>query len=332
MKICVSIKATDEIAPLVKAGADEFYCGVIPWQWRKRYKGFFLNRREDIKCNYSSYKELKVSISLARELGRPVYVTFNAPFYPQILYPELEKIIIKVLSFRPAGVIVGDPGLLLWLKEKGINANIVLSAEFGIFNLYDVKCALGLNNNIKRIVFQRYLSIPEMKDIISHHPNYDYEAFVLDERCPFAGPYCFASHDRKLGENMCQSIMDAKPQILFAQRKPISYFNKVYENICLYYKRENFNSLFNIKGIELNEEDWPVNCGLCHLKALKKAGIKYLKIAGRARSLRFRVRMVEIAKKTASGQYNKDEIKELFVKHYRGSFKENCKYKHLCYY
>ena len=42
MKIVAGLGSIDEYIPYVKAGADEFFCGYVPYSWTEKYEHFCL--------------------------------------------------------------------------------------------------------------------------------------------------------------------------------------------------------------------------------------------------------------------------------------------------
>lgn len=47
MKIVAGLGSVDEYIPYVQAGADELFCGYVPYNWTKKYGTVLpLNRRE----------------------------------------------------------------------------------------------------------------------------------------------------------------------------------------------------------------------------------------------------------------------------------------------
>ena len=52
MKIVAGLGSIDEYERFVKAGADEFFCGYVPYSWSKKYGTVLpLNRREVLCYN-----------------------------------------------------------------------------------------------------------------------------------------------------------------------------------------------------------------------------------------------------------------------------------------
>ena len=51
MKLTVGLGSIDQCIRFVKAGADEFFCGYVPYSWSEKYGTVLpLNRREVLSC------------------------------------------------------------------------------------------------------------------------------------------------------------------------------------------------------------------------------------------------------------------------------------------
>jgi len=60
MKILAPLNSPREIRPLLEAGADEIYCGVLAREWKDRYTNVgSINRREWSTSNLNTYQELE---------------------------------------------------------------------------------------------------------------------------------------------------------------------------------------------------------------------------------------------------------------------------------
>ena len=63
MKITAGLGSIDEYERFVQAGADEFFCGYVPFSWAEKYGTVMpLNRREVLCCNVQlgAYSELEI--------------------------------------------------------------------------------------------------------------------------------------------------------------------------------------------------------------------------------------------------------------------------------
>ena len=68
------------IKDLAEAGADEVFCGCVPYEWNKKYGTLFpLNRREVLYYNVHicSLEEMKILKKMVDVYKVPVNITFN---------------------------------------------------------------------------------------------------------------------------------------------------------------------------------------------------------------------------------------------------------------
>lgn len=82
MKITAGLGSIDEYERFVQAGADEFFCGYVPFSWAERYGTVMpLNRREVFCYNVQlgAYSELEI-------LSRMVENIKNRCILPSIRY------------------------------------------------------------------------------------------------------------------------------------------------------------------------------------------------------------------------------------------------------
>ena len=84
MKIVAGLGAVDEYIRFAEAGADEFFCGYVPYEWSREYgTALALNRREvlNYQVQLGSFSELEILAKLVRAYGRPVHLAFNSLYY-----------------------------------------------------------------------------------------------------------------------------------------------------------------------------------------------------------------------------------------------------------
>ena len=77
MKIIAGLGSIDEYVRYVEAGADEFFCGYVPYEWNKKYGTVLpLNRREVFCSNVQlgSLSELEILAGMIRKYDKPVHL------------------------------------------------------------------------------------------------------------------------------------------------------------------------------------------------------------------------------------------------------------------
>ena len=88
MKITAGLGSVDDYLPYVEAGADEFFCGYVPYEWMKNGGLTYpLNRREVLYYNVQigSESEMEILAALVRRKKKIVTVAF-IPYGIFIIY------------------------------------------------------------------------------------------------------------------------------------------------------------------------------------------------------------------------------------------------------
>ena len=119
MKITAGLGSVDDYLPYVEAGADEFFCGYVPYEWMKNGGLTYpLNRREVLYYNVQigSESEMEILAALVRRKKKIVTVALNGLFYAPHQYPMIEALIKRLFHMGFSTFIVGDMALLVFLK------------------------------------------------------------------------------------------------------------------------------------------------------------------------------------------------------------------------
>ena len=96
MKIIAGLGSVDEYIPYVQAGADELFCGYVPYNWTKKYGTVLpLNRREVLAYNVQlgSFSELEILSAMIRKYRKPVHIAMNSLYYIPEQYEEIADIV-----------------------------------------------------------------------------------------------------------------------------------------------------------------------------------------------------------------------------------------------
>ena len=336
MKITAGLGSVEEYERFVYAGADEFFCGYVPYEWSERYGTVMpLNRREVLSYNVQigSFSEMEILAKMMKTYGRPVHLTFNSLYYLPEQYPEIAETINRCMEIGFRSYIIADPALILYLRQNHINCEIHLSGETAEVNRGMVDFFRKMQ--LKRVIFHRKNTIEDMRSIIAHQrrketPGHklEFEAFALNERCQFTGAYCNSLHCDEMGY-LCRV-----PYRLGAMNT-----RKVQESTKLDKYQEEISAT-----AASDESDKPedcqddagylcgeTGCGLCALYQLQEAGITHLKLVGRGnytdfmekdiRNLRRALSILEVS--GSNDTYRQNLKKELFP--YGCS--KNCYYK-----
>lgn len=282
MKLTVGLGSVDEYIRFSEAGADEFFCGYVPYSWTKKYDTMMpLNRREVLCSNVQlgAFSELEILSSMIRDYQRPVHLTFNSLFYLPEQYPEIAKIMKACMCLGFQSYIIADPALILYLREHNIDCEIHLSGETGEVNSRMVDFFQQFS--LKRVIFHRKSSFDDMKAVINAEKSYgglraetEFEAFILNEMCQFTGAFCNSLHCDELG-HLCRIPYWLKP---LKESCTGSSFRQLRPSVPA------ASSQTDVP----NDSDLPegylcgaTGCGLCALYRLREIGITHLKLVGR---------------------------------------------------
>ena len=279
MKIVAGLGSIDEYIKFAEAGADEFFCGYVPYSWSQKYGTVLpLNRREVLCYNVQlgAFSELEILSGMMKKYEKPVHLTFNSLYYIPEQYPEIAGIISQCIKIGFHSYIIADPALMVYLRENGINCEIHLSGECGEINSQMVASLAKMR--LKRVIFHRKNTFEDMKAVVDKCGKKDgtegvpeFEAFVLNEMCQFTGAFCNSLHCDEMGY-LCRVSYwlgtvrngDAVPEKIMALQEQA-------------WDQEPDLKAYDEFGYLCGE----TGCGLCALYQLKQAGITHLKLVGR---------------------------------------------------
>ncbi|MBE6050106.1 MAG: peptidase U32 [Clostridium sp.] len=319
MKIVAGLGAIDDYIDLVNAGADEVFCGYVPYEWNKKYGNLFpLNRREVLYYNVQigSLNDMKILKRMVDKYGVPVTITFNYLYYLEEQYDLIEKIINDLINIGFNEFIISDIALIIYLREKGIECKIQLSGEAAEINSLSIKFFNKLN--ISRYIFHRKNTLQDMESCIKNNiiQNTEYEAFMLNERCHYTGAFCNSLHCDELS-HLCKV-----PYKMAKTNETANRFEAVDNKFDEYYNKQDLEDDFDEEPY-YEEDSYLVGstgCGLCVLMDLKKAGVTHLKVVGRGnfkdlmikdvKNLKKAINMIDTAED--SSDYEENVKREIF--------------------
>ena len=327
MKIVAGMGSIDDYIRLVKAGADEFFCGYVPYEWNKEYGTLFpLNRREVLYYNIqiSSLEDMKILKSMVDIYRVPVSITFNYLYYLEEQYKIIEDIMQDLIEIGFDEFIIADIALIVYLKEKNIKCKIHLSGEAAEINSLSIEFFNKLN--ISRYVFHRKNTIEDMKSCIRNNTvkNLQYEAFILNEMCHYSGAFCSSLHCDELA-HLCKM-----PYGLVKINSVANNFSEVDKNLEIYYEELDKETLYFEDEDEEKYTLGNTGCGICALKKLKEVGVTHLKVVGRGKYIDDMEKDI-IGLKKAISMIENINIEEEYEATIKGKlFKGNCSSN--CYY
>ena len=324
MKIVAGLGSIDEYETFVKAGADEFFCGYVPFSWAEKYGVIHpLNRREVLFYNVQigSMSELQILKKMVDYYGKPVELTFNSIYYTGEQYPVIAEIITQCMAAGFENFIIADPALMLYLRQQKINCGIHLSGETAEVNRGMLEQMLPFG--IRRVIFHRKNSLEDMQSCIKEADfPHEYEAFILNELCHFSGAFCNSLHCDEL-THLCRVPYELgnlhKKEETDAAQKDVAETDRIQEK--------------EGKGLPLDEDGYltgSTGCGLCALYRMKQVGITHLKLVGRGNYTDFMEKDIRQLRKVLDILENSDSEAQYQKKMKASFFPEGCSQN--CYY
>ena len=334
MKIVVGLGSIDEYIKFAEAGADEFFCGYVPYSWSKKYGTVLpLNRREVLCYNVQlgAFSELEILSGMMKKYEKPVHLTFNSLYYIPEQYPEIAGIISQCIKIGFHSYIIADPALMVYLRENGINCEIHLSGECGEINSQMVASLAKMR--LKRVIFHRKNTFEDMKAVVDKCGKKDgteripeFEAFVLNEMCQFTGAFCNSLHCDEMGY-LCRVPYWKKPMSFSESKLEKQEKNRPGENISI----SEWDSASELTN-PVSEDGYlcgATGCGLCTLKRLSDAGITHLKLVGRGNYTDFMERDIRNLRRTLEILEDSSTEEEYIRAMKAELFPNGC--SHMCY-
>lgn len=324
MKIVAGLGSIDEYETFVKAGADEFFCGYVPFSWAEKYGVIHpLNRREVLFYNVQigSMSELQILKKMVDYYGKPVELTFNSIYYTGEQYPVIAEIITQCMAAGFENFIIADPALMLYLRQQKINCGIHLSGETAEVNRGMLEQMLPFG--IRRVIFHRKNSLEDMQSCIKEADfPHEYEAFILNELCHFSGAFCNSLHCDEL-THLCRVPYELgnlhKKEETDAAQKDVAETDRIQGK--------------EGKGLPLDEDGYltgSTGCGLCALYRMKQVGITHLKQVGRGNYTDFMEKDIRQLRKVLDILENSDSEAQYQKKMKASLFPDGCSQN--CYY
>lgn len=267
MEICTGIKDIESLKIYIKAGATEFYGGVIDELWLNQYNyAIALNRRPWKESNFSTFDELGEAIKIAHDNNCKVFYTLNEHIYNKKQLELIKVQLEKLIKINVDAIIISDIGLIDFLRKNGFINEIHISTGGIALNRNAVKLYRDYLE-VDRVVLPRNLSIDEINSIAHSIDNIDYEIFIKNEGCTYIDGYCNFIHGVQY-MSKDSSVQYNPPCEIRYSVTDIS--KNTDEKGCIQAERR-LNRVLSSKA----------NCGVCGLYLLERNRIKSLKIVSR---------------------------------------------------
>ena len=274
-----------ELEVLAPAGDEERFYAALSYG----ADAIYLGRKEfGMRASPMNFDlpQLVKAVEAAHAKGKKVYLTCNTlPRNDEI--PRFEQFVREAQEAKVDALIVADIGLLMLIKRYAPDMEIHISTQTGIVNyatareLYDM--------GAKRVVLARELTLEEIAGIRAKtSPDLDIEVFVHGAMCvSFSGRCLLSQYLVQRDPNRGECAQPCRWGYHLMEEKRPGEFFPIFED-------EKGTYILNSKDM----------CMIDHIDKLAQAGVKSLKIEGRAKSAYY-VTVVTNAYRMAVDEYYK---------------------------
>jgi collagenase-like PrtC family protease len=335
IKLLSPLSRAEEVEDLISAGADEFYCGVLPEEWNGKYTvSASINRRQEDNSilgtspHFKCFEDLKKSTALAHSCNTPVMLTLNEHYYSQDQYDYLLWYVEEALKAEVDALIVGDVGLMVMLRERNIAIPLHISTAGTAFNSETVRFYQELGAS--RIILPRHLTIEEIESLASDLSDVELEAFILNSRCANVDGFCTFQH------GLADLFSDEEAKKSYFNACMLPYNVAVYgdgETVIDQEAKEHIPWERQLIWSALHIDDRP--CGACALYEFEQIGLYGVKIVGRQNTKEKKIKDLTFLRTLLTFLSEKHPEKEAFRKFSRNLYQQTYQWPCLvfkCYY
>lgn len=217
-------------------------------------------------CENFTMEEIAKAAEYAHARGKKIYVALNI-FAHTADFKALPKFVVDLAAAKVDAVIVSDMGVMNFVKEFAPALDIHLSTQANVTNVFSALAYARMG--VKRIVLARELSLKEIADIHFALPKgVEVETFAHGAMCISYSGRCLLSNyltDRNSNKGECAQPCRWEYSITEKSREGEQYTIE-----------EDKRGTYILNSRDLNM--------LPYINQLHFAGIKSLKIEGRAKS------------------------------------------------
>jgi len=318
MKISAPFDTAEEVLLLIKAGADELYCGVYSDSWKEI--GTYPNARYIPYGNLESFQQLREALMIAKKYNVPVYLCANE-FLGQDASEFLLKDISQAIAIGIDGFIVADFNLIPSIKRLKKTSKIILSSLNPCFNSSALRFYKNLGVN--RIVLPyNQLTLEELKDILKEAQKISMETEVFSTSgimCKNVNGFCLYhkigfknlykskyKYGHSVAKEILRWLLKAFSHSLNKKIRKMIWTSNLYPHTSC---REKFDAevleKFDGRYIKQNTpKEFLFNmyfqnsyCTVCLKWLLSKVGLTAVKIEGRGRSTEQKIKDIKTARK-----------------------------------
>ncbi|WP_050606129.1 U32 family peptidase [Ruegeria sp. 6PALISEP08] len=259
-----------------------------------------------------SLEEVIEGVEFCHSHGRRAYLTLNLFSHNKDI-PKLDEYIDAVRKVKPDGLIIADPGVFQYVRERAPELPLHISTQANICSWLSVK--FWQDQGAELVVLAREVSYPELVEIREKCPDIKLEAFVHGAMCMTYSGRCLLSNfmaERGANQGNCANscrwnyalklrLKDGTHQELRITEENADLFEFLLEEGC------RPGDLMPIEEDDrgsyiLNSRDL---CIMPKLDEYLKIGVDSLKVEGRGKS-EYYAAIVARAYRMAVDDYNAD--------------------------
>ncbi|WP_170401073.1 U32 family peptidase [Ruegeria arenilitoris] len=138
-----------------------------------------------------SLEEVIEGVEFCHQHGRRAYLTLNLFSHNKDI-PKLDEYIDTVRKVKPDGLIIADPGVFQYVRERAPELPLHISTQANICSWLSVK--FWQDQGAELVVLAREVSYPELVEIREKCPDIKLEAFVHGAMCMTYSGRCLLSN------------------------------------------------------------------------------------------------------------------------------------------
>ncbi|KIC40681.1 peptidase U32 [Ruegeria sp. ANG-R] len=138
-----------------------------------------------------SLEEVIEGVEFCHSHGRRAYLTLNLFSHNKDI-PKLDEYIDTVRKVKPDGLIIADPGVFQYVRERAPELPLHISTQANICSWLSVK--FWQDQGAELVVLAREVSYPELVEIREKCPDIKLEAFVHGAMCMTYSGRCLLSN------------------------------------------------------------------------------------------------------------------------------------------
>lgn len=316
MKILAPIDRIEEVEDVIRAGANELYCGLLWEDWAKKYTIAGINRRPAVVCNLKSFQTLARIAAIAHPYNVSVNLAVNEHYYTQEQYPLLLEYVKRACDAGVDSLTVADPALILALREAKISVPLHVSTGISLLNSQAIKVFQDLG--VERVILERHLRIPEIRQLMQNTSGIEVGVFIFNSRCPNVDGLCTFDHIQTADESYNNACM--LPYSIEIEGEATAE-----EKVVVRARQQIWS--------RVHMDDVP--CGACALYDFQEMGIASVKIVGRGNQPRRKVNDTKFVRMLLTYMQDKSVTKGEFIQKtrafYTHVYKLPCRTV-MCYY